>query len=496
VQRFIVLVFAGIVVFAFSVDRVWAQATAQISGNVRDQSGAVMPGVEITATQTETGIARSTLTNETGSYVLPNLVVGSYRIEAALPGFRTYVQTGIVLEVNASLAVNPVLEVGQVNEQVEVQASTAVVETRAVGVGAVMQHEQIMELPLNGRDVSELIALAGASTPSPTGTNNRDPFVKQTISVAGGSSIGLNYSLDGANHNNPVFGTNLIMPFPDALQEFKLETSAMSAEKGVKPAGSVSLVTKSGTNAFHGNVFEFVRNAIFNARDASALTRDTIKRNQFGGTIGGPIQQNKLFFFAGYQGTTLRQAPTSDRQFVPTPAMLAGDFTTVTSAACRTIPVTLLPPFVNNRIDPALFSKAALNLTKLLPAPIDPCGEVRTSALIQTNEHIAVGRMDYQKNAKHSLFGRYLVAASATPPSYDLRKDALSITTSTGIGTDALTQSFAFGSTYLLSSSVVNSFRFTADRLAAGRTAAKFVSWPSMGVKAIPAATSAKTIDG
>jgi carboxypeptidase family protein len=477
-------VLVGLFVFSFSSSHVWAQATAQISGSVRDQSGAVLPGVEVVAVQTETGITRSTITNETGSYVLPNLAIGPYRVEAALPGFRTYVQMGILLEVNASLVVNPVLEVGEISEQIEVQASTAAVETRTVGVGAVMQHEQIMELPLNGRDVSELIALAGASTPSPTGTNNRDPFVKQTISVAGGSSIGLNYSLDGANHNNPIFGTNLIMPFPDALQEFKLETSATSAEKGVKPAGSVSLVTKSGTNAFHGNAFEFVRNAIFNARDASALTRDTIKRNQFGGTVGGPIRQNKLFFFAGYQGTTLRQAPTSDRQFVPTAAMLAGDFTTVASAACRTIPLTLSAPFVNNRVNPALFSKAALNLTKLLPVPSDPCGEVRTSALIQTNEFMAVGRIDKQKSAKHSLFGRYLVSGSVTPPSYDLRKDPLTITTSTGNGTDALTQSFAFGSTYLLSSSVVNSFRFTADRLAAGRQGASFVNWPSMGIKA------------
>src|SRR5205823_14697719 len=125
----------------------WAQATAQISGTVKDQSGAVLPGVEVTATQTETGIARSAITNETGSYVLPNLAVGPYRMEAALPGFRTYVQTGIVLQVGSSPVVNPLLELGQVSEQVEVQANAAMVETRNAGVGQVIENQRILELP-------------------------------------------------------------------------------------------------------------------------------------------------------------------------------------------------------------------------------------------------------------------------------------------------------------------------------------------------------------
>src|SRR5688500_12539852 len=142
---------------------VWAQATAQISGTVRDQSGAVLPGVEVTATHTDTGISRRTISNETGSYILPNVAVGPYRVEAMLPGFRTFVQTGVVLQVNSDAVINPVLEVGQVTEQVEVQANVVAVETRSTAVGQVIENERILELPLNGRQVTDLITLAGAA---------------------------------------------------------------------------------------------------------------------------------------------------------------------------------------------------------------------------------------------------------------------------------------------------------------------------------------------
>src|SRR5215831_2883322 len=149
---------------------VWAQATAQINGTVRDQTAAVLPGVEVTATQTDTGIGRSVVSDESGSYILPNLAVGPYRVEAALPGFRTFVQTGIVLQVNASPVINVVLEIGQVTEQVEVQADAALVETRTSSVGLVIESQRISELPLNGRNVGDLITLAGAAVQTGTVT--------------------------------------------------------------------------------------------------------------------------------------------------------------------------------------------------------------------------------------------------------------------------------------------------------------------------------------
>jgi len=214
---------------------IWAQATAQISGTVKDQSGAVLPGVEVTVTQTDTGIARSAVTNETGSYVLSNLPIGPYRFEAALPGFRSFVQTGIVLQINANPVVNPVMQVGQVTEQVEVQANAAQVETRNSGIGQVVENARILELPLNGRAVVELIGLTGGANPAPLMTGgNRDPWAQASFSVAGALNTGLSYTLDGASHNNPQDNGYTAIPFPDALQEFKIETSATSAQTGMK----------------------------------------------------------------------------------------------------------------------------------------------------------------------------------------------------------------------------------------------------------------------
>ena len=463
-------IFGGIFICVLMCADIWAQATAQISGAARDQSGAVLPGVEITATQTDTGITRSAVTNETGFYVLTNLPIGPYRLEAALPGFRTYAQSGIVLQVNSSPVINVALEVGQVAEQVEVQANATLVETRNVGIGGVIENARILDLPLNGRNMIELVALAGATTPAPIvdGTGGRDPFSKGNVSLAGGWNSGLNYTLDGAYHNNPYDNGYISMPFPDALQEFKVETGATSAQNGVKSSGSVSLVTKSGTNEFHGDGFEFVRNGKFNARNVFASSRDTIKRNQFGGTLGGPILKGKLFFFGAYQATTIRQAPSDTLAIVPTPAMIAGDFTAFASAACNGgRPITLRAPFVNNRIDPAQFSKPAVALAAKLPKSSDPCGKFNYGTPLLENDHTAIGRIDYQLNANHSLFGRYLLDSISSPPAYNVDKNVLN---AIELGKQGLAQAFTLGDTYLFGPNIVNAFRFTANRIAAAKT--------------------------
>jgi hypothetical protein len=460
-------VFAAFLMSAISCSFVWAQATAEISGTVKDQSGAVLPGVEVTVTQTDTGIARSAVTNETGSYVLSNLPIGPYRFEAALSGFRSFVQTGIVLQVNANPVINPVMAVGQVNEQVEVQANAELVETRNVGIGQVVENARLLELPLNGRAVVDLIGLSGGANPAPLVNGaTRDPWAQDSFSVAGALNTGLTYTLDGANHNNPQDNGYAAIPFPDALQEFKVETSATSAQTGMKSAGSVNLVTKSGTNQIHGDAFEFVRNGMFNARNAFATRRDTIKRNQFGGTIGGPVMKDKLFFFAGYQGTRIRMDPSDVTGFVPTTAMLAGDFTAIASPACNGgRQIALKAPFVNNRIDPALFSKPAVALANKLPTTADPCGKTIYGNPTLTNEHQAMGRIDYQLNNKHSIFGRYLADSLYTPPSYDLNRNPLSF----GTGYNGLTQAFTIGDTYLVNANITNAFRITANRIAAGK---------------------------
>ncbi len=498
-KRIVIGLATGILILGLSCSSVWAQATAQISGTVRDQSGAVLPGVEITATQTDTGIARTAVTNETGSYVLANLAVGPYRLEAALPGFRTYQQTGIVLQVNASPAINPVLEVGQVSETVEVQANAAMVETRNSSVSQVVESARIMELPLNGRQVTDLITLAGGAVQTVTGraTNGSDSVA---ISVGGGLGFSVEYTLDGANHINFVSGYNMNMPFPDALQEFKVETSGVSAAHGGGGA-AVGAVTKSGTNEFHGDLFEFVRNDLFNATSYYAAVNprtgdkvaSTLKRNQFGGTIGGPIVKNKLFFFGGLQGTTLRQDPANRQSYVPTAAMLAGDWTTFASRACNAgVQRVLRAPFANRgtdangntifQIDPALYSNAAKNIAAKLPKPDDQCGLVTFGNRSKTDQYQTMGRVDYQLNSSHSIFGRLLVTDMRSPNPFN----AFSPDNILNVGTDgnhSTPWSLTLGDTYLIGPNAVQSFRFAYNQANHHRIGAEYFSYCDMGIK-------------
>jgi hypothetical protein len=463
---------------------VWAQATAQITGTIHDPSGAVLPGVEVKATQTETGINRTTISNETGTFVLPSLPTGPYKVEAALAGFRTYVQSNIVLQVNSNPAINITLEVGEVAQSVEVQANASQVETRSTAVGSVIENQRIVELPLNGRQVTDLITLAGGAVQNGTADNKgwQSSSSAGLISIAGGQDFGVGYTLDGAMHSDVQEGNALPLPFPDALQEFKVEASGSNANSGMKSGGSVSAVTKSGTNEIHGDLFEFLRNYDFNARNFFASKRDSLKRNQYGGTLGGPIMKDKLFFFGGYQGTRTRSDPTGVISFVPTPQMLAGDFTAIASPACNAgKAIALKGPFVNNRIDPSLLDKPALKAASYLPAATDPCGTVNWGAIQQINEYQIVDKVDYQINPKHSIFGRNMFTTFQVPNPYSLSKNIL---TSTVAGWDNLAQSYAFGDTYLLSANTVNAFRLTVNRTAAHRVGAVFFGPQDIGVNA------------
>ena len=341
-------------------------ATAELNGRVTDSSGAVLPGATVTATQTGTGLERTVVTDETGSYLLSNLPVGPYRLEVSLQGFRSYVQTGLVLTVGATPTVNAALELGSLEETVTVEAAAPIVDVRSAGISNVVENEEILALPLNGRNPVDLVVMVGAAVQTAVVSSRGTPG-GVNISVAGGLSTGVGYTLDGATHNNRQQNANLPLPFPDALQEFRVATSGLTAQNGVNSGASVNAVTKSGTNRFSGNVFEFLRHHRFNSTsrfapigDDGERVDDGLKRNQFGGTFGGPIIRDRLFFFGAYQGTAIRQRPSENIAFVPTPAMLAGDFTTFASPACNGgRQVNLTGGFVNNRIDPALFSPAA-----------------------------------------------------------------------------------------------------------------------------------------
>src|SRR5207244_13497393 len=198
-------------------------------------------------------------TNESGFYVLPSLPLGRYKLEGALLGFRTFAQTGIVLQVGSNPVVDVRMEVGQVAQVVEVQADVATIETRSVGVGTVIETQRVVDLPLNARQVTDLITLSGLAVRTGSSPGyNMDTGVN--ISVAGGTSYSVQYNLDGASHLDTYVGTNMPLPFPDALQEFRLVTSSQEASGGGHSGATVNAVTKSGTNAFHGDLFAFIRN--------------------------------------------------------------------------------------------------------------------------------------------------------------------------------------------------------------------------------------------
>src|SRR5687768_10432465 len=248
----------------FATAAVWAQATAQLSGRVTDESGGVLPGVSVTVTQTDTGFTRTTVTDDGGVYILPNLPIGPYRLEVMLAGFRTYSQTGIVLQVGATPAINVGLALGELAETVTVEAAAPLVDTQSAGISEVVEQERIVELPLQGRQVTDLIVLAGAAVEMGR-PNNRSFQGGVNIAVAGGLAFGVSYLLDGALHNDPQNAAGLALPFPDALQEFRVATSGLSADNGVRSGASVNAVTRSGTNRFSGNAFEFYRGARFNS---------------------------------------------------------------------------------------------------------------------------------------------------------------------------------------------------------------------------------------
>src|SRR5688572_21751239 len=417
----------GIVLLLASTNA-WAQATAQINGTVADSSGGVLPGVTVVAIQTETGFRREAVSDETGSYSLLNLPIGPYRLEATLAGFRTFVQTGVTLTVNANPVIPVQLQLGSLEETVSVEASAPLVETRNPAIGAVIDNEAVEALPLEGRNPVALVMMAGAAVD--TGNpSSRSLTGSRGIAIAGGQQFGVAYLLDGALHNNVYDGVNLPLPFPDALQEFRVETSSQNAQNGYKAGGTASVATKAGTNAFHGDVFEFARHHKFNSTSPFAAVNPAtgerytagLVRNQFGGVIGGPIVRDKIFFFAAYQGTRATETPADIVTFIPTAAMLAGDFSVVASAQCRAAGNLTLPAalgFVNNRINPALLSPAAVNIARRLPTTTDPCGQISYSRSTKPEETQPIGRVDVQLNQNHSLFGRYMLSTTFWDPAF------------------------------------------------------------------------------
>lgn len=401
--------------------------TATIVGTITDPSGANLPGAQVTVRNVDTGLTRTVSSNETGAYRLEFLPVGNYVLEVTANGLKKASQSGIVLQVNDTARVDVALTVGQVSETVTITEAVPAINTSTAEIGRTIQSAEITNLPLVERNVYALLDLTpgvqsnnnGVASAS-TGTNSLIlGFPEQRTLINGGTDGGtgsVNYYLDGGSNMTNLRNTGNVLPNPDAIQEFRVQTNSYNAEYGRFANGIINVLTKSGTNKFRGSLFEFARNTVFNANDyASLLERSPFHRNQFGGTIGGPIKRDKTFFFFSYSGLRQTTSTFLNNAIVPTELERVGNFTA--SATKPTDPATGQTFTCNgvsgvicaNRLDPVAVRivKDYIPLANLagsrwqgnVPSPFD------------TNEYL--GKVDHQLNDAHRLTFNYFTTAGA-----------------------------------------------------------------------------------
>src|SRR6266436_4269713 len=307
-----------------------AQSTGgRILGRVADSSGAVLGDVKVTATNEATGIARDTKTNTSGDYVFLELPVGTYTLSFDLSGFKTNVRKSVVLDVNQVITLNMTLQVGQTKEVVEVTSEAPLVDTTSTQLGAVVNNRSVNELPLNARDTYQFLQLQ-PGVMSTVGSANSVVYGNDragAVSVNGGRGRANNFSVNGGDANDQFVNLPIVQPSPDSIEEFRVLTNTFDAEYGRNSGSVVNVVTKSGTNSLHGNMYEFFRNTLLNAdgyclAEARGVPCEEPKsnQNQFGGTFGGPIKKDRTFFFTSYEGRRIRQGIPSPLVFVPTAA--------------------------------------------------------------------------------------------------------------------------------------------------------------------------------
>jgi hypothetical protein len=416
-------------VFAFSLLFLLATAalaqytTARLSGVVADNSGAAVPGATVSVEQVGTGYKQTVRTGASGDYLFPSLPVGNYQLTTEMSGFTTYVQNGIVLTVGQAATQNVALHVGSVNQQVTVTANASVVTTDDPSIGQLVDSKSMQSLPMNGREAQQLVFLVPGAvdvTSQNCGADCEGGVLpgEQYAKVNGGGSNGVYYLLDGVDYNDTYINTNLPFPSPDALQEFNLQTDNMSAAYGNATGGVVNVVSKSGTDQIHGDVFEYLRNYAMDAKNYFATSPNPLKQNQFGGTIGGPILKSKLFYFGSYQGTRQNTAVNGEIAQVPTAAERGGDFTDLLPTVL-TNPNTQSPyQFNNNIINTLAFDPTAQYILKEIPLPNDPAGGAHqlqyngAPSIQNTNEYLA--KADYNVG-KHHISGRYFQLQYTVP---------------------------------------------------------------------------------
>jgi hypothetical protein len=509
---------AAVLLFAVKANA-QANGTANIQGTITDATGAVLPNATVTLTEELTHVARVAKTNSSGFYVFPNINVGTYTLNVTAPTFEAYTLSGNVLEIGSSISLNVKMKGGSTSETVEVKAQGLALQTEDTEFKQTVDHNELLEMPLQGRHMTDLIILAGGSNTSGVqdATGSKFTYQSVTISVAGASGNSISYRLDGGDNQDYMGGGNNPLPFPDAISQFSVETATMGAQEGVHSGGMVNVVTQSGTNKYHGSAFEFIRNNYIDATNffTNPCTagqkppncgKDTLHQNQYGGTLGGPVRipglfdgRDKLFFFAGFQHTKNDQATATSSAFLPTAANLNGDFSTtdylpppqtpnknICSNAIQLYDPITGVPLPNNKYGqaggPALptWNPQAINLLQYLPyqnvptpgtsssyvIPVqadgtDVCGHVTYAIPSKFSDNEFDTRVDYSINAKNSLYARYFID-SYQQPSFFSPTNIL-LTTQSG-NPEQRYQTITFGENFTVSSNIINSVHLTAVR--------------------------------
>jgi hypothetical protein len=492
--------------------------TATIVGTVRDSSSAVIVGGTITVTATDTGTKTVTRTDSTGNYVVTPLRIGNYSVAVEAPGFKTETHSGIVLQVQDRLRVDFTMQVGAVSDAVNVQESVPVIQTESSSLGDVVASQQITDMPLNGRDYTQLATLTTGVVKITENGGGINGATSATNGNAGGAFAvnGTrgnlnNFMLDGIDNNSNDNAGNILSTNVDAIQEFKVQTSGYSAEFGRSGGAVINATIKSGTNAFHGTAFEFLRNSALDARgffEPPDQPKAPFRQNQFGGTLGGPVKRNKTFFFADYQGTRIGTSQTRIVT-VPTPAEIGGNFSgllTGTPAGQIFDPKSttmvngnvVRTPFAGNVIPGSRLDPISSAVAQLYPAPNVP-GALANNYIVNAagNEQIdqGDGRMDHNITDRQQIFARFSwsqINRFQQPPLPGLA-DGGSYSTGNYIED---TRGAAIGYTFAISPTMVNELRIGFNRAHyVDNTPAYGQKYPGAGL-AVPGVPNNATVNG
>jgi hypothetical protein len=387
-----------------------------LTGSVTDTTGAVLPGATVTVTNNATGINETAVTNSQGSYTIPLLSSGTYRATVELQGFKKYLRDGIVVQIAQTTRLDLVLQVGAVNEAVQVIGESPLVRSNTAELGQVIEMKQIQSLPLNGRFFEHLITMSPGAMPfysrgdSAENASAAGARIATAHSVNGMPWSGNNYLLDGVVNNEPQNAYINITPPLEAIQEFKVQTNNPTAEFGVFGGAAVNLSIRSGTNDIQGSVFDYIRDDSMNARSYFALTKAPYNSNQFGGTLGGPIVKNRAFFFGDYQGLKLHQGRTATLT-VPTALMRQGIFSEVANQIFDPLTGVAFEGNIirSDRLNP--ISQQVANTIYPMPTQPGLANNYVENIVLAQRVNAGDARVDYKFKGGASLFGRYSESA-------------------------------------------------------------------------------------